>query len=78
MGRNEMKKLAALTIAAALLLGATGCATVEPAKGVPTMTAEECYKAAYKILKDNRGVDYLIDHKDEANALVLKTCHPKA
>ncbi len=70
-----MKKLAALAISAALLIGATGCGTAEPAKTAPSMSAEECYKEAFSIIKEELGVQYLIDYKEEANALVKKTCH---
>lgn len=69
-----MKKLAALAITAGLLLTGCGAAEVQPTKPTSSMSKQDCYKEAFELLKKDKGVQYLIDYKEEANAFVSRIC----
>lgn len=69
-----MKPLAAILLAGAVLAGGTACGAAKEPEPVKAITVAECSKLTFDMLKEKFGVDFLIKQKDEANAIVLKTC----
>jgi entry exclusion lipoprotein TrbK len=70
-----MKKLIVIAVVV-MGLGLTGCdKKPEPAPTpTQTMSLEECAKAEFEKIKKEEGVDYLVDHAQDANTRVYLVC----
>jgi hypothetical protein len=67
-------KIGVALLVGSLLTGCSAAATAPEPTPSKVITFSECAKLVFEDLKKEFGVEFLIDKKTEATAIVKKTC----